>query len=228
MKRATSSRREFLGQLGAAAVVLPGALTDTAEAQAAQSYDLLIAGGQVIDPSQQLSDLLDVAIAGGRIARVAPNIPRDQACEVFDARGKIVTPGLIDMHGHVYDRGIPISVDPDLVGVARGVTTIVDGGSAGASTFPRFRKYVIEGATTRVYAFLNIATIGLVVTNELFLEPAIVDPQAAIRVIEDNRDRILGVKVRVNGRGERGAADLERLRKTREAAEATGLPIMMH
>ena len=132
------------------------------------------------------------------------------------------------MHGHVYDRGIPISVDPDLVGVARGVTTIVDGGSAGASTFPGFRKYVIEGATTRVYAFLNIATIGLVVTNELFLEPAIVDPQAAIRVIEDNRDRILGVKVRVNGRGERGAADLEGLRKTREAAEATGLPIMMH
>jgi dihydroorotase len=135
---------------------------------------------------------------------------------------------LIDLHGHVYDRGIRISVDPDHVGIARGVTTIVDGGSTGATTFEGFRKYVIERATTDVYALLNIATIGLVVTNELFLDPEIVDPQAAVRVIEQHRDRILGIKVRVRGHRESLAADLQALRKAREAADATRLPIMMH
>ena len=223
-----TSRREFFGQFGVAAVALPGARRGAAQAPAAQPYDLLIAGGRVIDPSQRLSAERDVAIANGTIARVASDIPRDGAREVFDARGKIVTPGLIDLHGHVYDSGIPISVDPDLVGLARGVTTIVDSGSTGARTFPGFRKHVIERARTRVYALLNIATIGLVVTNELFLDPAIVDPEAAIGVIEAHRDRILGIKVRVNGRADGGASDMAALRKTREAADATGLPIMMH
>ena len=170
----------------------------------------------------------DVAIARGRIAALAPAIPREQARQAIDARGRLVTPGLIDLHGHVYDRGIRISVDPDLVGVARGVTTIVDGGSTGATTFAGFRKYVIERAETSVCALLNIAAIGLVVTNELFLDPRIVDPQAAIRVIEENRDRILGIKVRVRGRRQGVAADVEALRRAREAADAVRLPIMMH
>lgn len=221
-----TGRRAFMGSLGAAALALPAVAA--ARLPAVQSYDLLVAGGRVVDPSQGLSALRDVAIAGGKVAALAPDLPRERAQRVIDARGRLVTPGLIDLHGHVYDRGITISVDPDRVGVARGVTTIVDGGSAGATTFAGFRKYVIERAETSVFALLNIASIGLVVTNELFLDPRIVDPQAAVRVIEGNRDRILGIKVRVRGRREGLAADLEGLRRAREAADAVRLPIMMH
>ena len=222
----TTGRRAFLGRLGAAALALPALAASRPPAQPA--YGLLIAGGRVIDPSQGLSAVRDVAIAGGRIAALESGIPRERARQVLDARGRIVTPGLIDLHGHVYDRGITISVDPDLVGVARGVTTIVDGGSTGATTFAGFRQYVIERAETSVFALLNIAAIGLVVTNELFLDPRIVDPEAAVRVIEENRDRILGIKVRVRGHREGLEADLEALRRAREAADAVRLPIMMH
>lgn len=223
-----TNRRQFLSQIGAASVVLSTEMARAARQESGATYDLLIAGGRVIDPIQRLSADRDIAVANGRIAEIAPMIPHARARQVIDASGKIVTPGLIDLHGHVYDRGIRISVDPDQVGVARGVTTIVDGGSTGATTFAGFRKYVIERATTDVYALLNIATIGLVVTNELFLDPEIVDPQAAVRVIEKHRDRILGIKVRVRGLRESLAADLQALRKTREAADATRLPIMMH
>ena len=223
-----TNRRQFLSQIGASSLVLSTEMARAARQESGVAYDLLITGGRVIDPIQRLSADRDIAVANGRIAEIAPMIPHARARQVIDASGKIVTPGLIDLHGHVYDRGIRISVDPDQVGVARGVTTIVDGGSTGATTFAGFRKYVIERATTDVYALLNIATIGLVVTNELFLDPDIVDPQAAVRVIEKHRDRILGIKVRVRGLRESLAADLQALRKTREAADATRLPIMMH
>ena len=180
----------------------------------------------MIDPIQKISADRDVAIADGRIARVASGIPRNQARQVIDARGKIVTPGLIDVHGHVYD-GIDLGIYPDLVGVPRGVTTIVDAGTTGSFTFPGFRKYVIEKADTRIYALLNIATIGLI-NNELYLDPRLVDPNAAIRTIEANRDRILGIKVRINGRHEELAHDIEVLKKARQASDSTKVPIMMH
>jgi dihydroorotase len=168
-----SSRRAFLGKMGAAAVVLPrlntinvlagteGSPEESAATQAPASYDLLIVGGRVVDPSQKLSTNLDVAIANGKIARVAANIPQNQAREVFDARGKLVTPGLINMHAHVYRYAIPISTDPDRVGIPVGVTTIVDAGSGGANTFLGFRKYVIDTSAVRIYAQLNIAAAGL-------------------------------------------------------------------
>src|SRR5262245_9260479 len=215
----TTNRREFLGQLG-------GALAMAAFPGQASTYDFLIAGGHVIDPIQKLSADRDVAIAGGKIARVAANIPRNQARQVIDARGKIVTPGLIDVHGHVYD-GIDLGIYPDLVGVPKGVTTIVDAGTTGSFTFPGFRKYVIEKASTRIYAMLNIATIGLI-NNELYLDPRLVDANAAIRTLEANRDRILGIKVRINGRHEELAHDVEVLKKARQASDTTKVPIMMH
>ena len=90
------------------------------------------------------------------------------------------------------------------------------------------RKYVIEAAATRIYALLNISTIGLVVTNEIYLDPRMIDARAAIRTIAANRDRILGIKVRVNGKRSDLAHDLEVMKTAREVADATGLPIMMH
>jgi dihydroorotase len=234
-----SSRRRFIGTLGAAAVALPelgsqsirfGAdLSAAAPAagQAAASYDLLIKGGRVIDASQNLSGERDVAIANGKIAAVAANIPAAQARDVFDARGKLVTPGLVNQHAHVYRWAYPISVDPDAVGFPAGVTTIVDAGSGGASTFLGLRKYIIDTSPVRIYAMLNISSIGNF-GNELYLSMVVINPKAAIRVINENKDRIVGIKVRINGKHDELEHDAEVLKRARSAADETGLPIMMH
>ena len=131
-----STRRTFLSQLGTAALlpaigdwpvrVASAALPQAAPAQAPAAYDLLIQGGRVIDPVQKLSAVRDVAIAGGKIARIAENIPPAQARQVYNAAGKLVTPGLIDMHTHVYQYSINLSVDSDIVGFQNGVTTVLD------------------------------------------------------------------------------------------------------
>ena len=239
-----SNRRQFLGQIGSAAIAIPAlSRSGVDRVQSAASfqatgaspggpasaiYDLLIAGGRVVDPAQKLSAVSDVAIAGGRVARIAANIPHGQARQVFDATGKIVTPGLIDLHTHVYQYGISLGVDSDVVGFQSGVTTVLDCGSSGAGTFAGFRKYVIDRAATRIYALLNISTIGLVVLNEIYLDPRMIDARAAIRTIGMNRDRILGIKVRVNGKHSDLAHDIEVLKTAREVGDATGLPIMLH
>jgi len=234
-----SSRRAFLGTLGAAAAAVPALRSTTlgagdalaaaslAAGQAAASYDLLIKGGRVIDPSQKLSGALDVAIAGGKIAAVAANIPAGRAREVFDARGKLVTPGFINVHAHLYIYGNTVTVDPEPVGFPAGVTTALDAGSAGANTFLGFRKFVIDTSPLRIYAMLNIAIIGNY-GNELYLNLSLINARSAIRIINEQRDRILAIKVRINGIHDELANDLEVLKRAREAADATGLPIMMH
>ncbi len=210
-------RREFLATAGAA----------LAAAQSPAAYDLVISGGRVIDPSRQMDQIADVAIGGGRIAAVGPNlVPR--GARVFDAKGKIVTPGLIDMHGHVFDPVIPTSIGADTVGIPHGVTTIVDAGSAGANTFPGFRKYVIESSRTRVCSLLNISTIGLVVQNEIYLDPKMIDAAAAVKTIRENSGMILGIKVRVTGRDQDVAHDVGVMKIARQAADEAGVPIMMH
>jgi dihydroorotase len=242
-----SNRREFLARVGSAAAFVPalrnfsfngsGAAAPAASPQAAQgaplppanaAYDLLITGGRVIDPSQNLSAVRDVAIVAGKIAKIDANIPPAQARQVFDAAGKLVTPGLIDMHTHVYKYGINLSVDSDIVGFQNGVTTVLDCGSTGANDFMGLRKYVMETVQTRVYALLNISTIGLIVTNEIYLDPAMINVRAAVRTIQQNRDRLVGVKVRVNGKRSDLSHDLEVMKAAREVADATGVPIMMH
>ena len=182
----------------------------------------------MIDPASRLSAVRDVAIAGGRIATVAENIPPSQARQVYSAAGKLVTPGLIDMHTHVYRYAINLSVDSDIVGFQNGVTTVLDCGSTGATSFMGLRRYVMEGAQTRIYALLNISSIGLIVTNEIYLDPAMINTRAAINTIANNRDRLLGVKVRINGRHSDLAHDIDVLKAAREVADATGTKIMLH
>src|SRR5260221_5147154 len=193
-----TSRRAFLGQLGAAAVTIPGlgafavrsgfgASSAAAPQQASGTsamYDLLIAGGRVIDPSQRLSAERDVAILHGKIARVDANIPPNQARQVYDARGKLVTPGLIDLHTHVYEYGQTLGVDPERVGVQSGVTTVLDCGSVGVPMWAGFRKFIIQGATTKIYALLNISTAGCCL-DEVYLDPRLIDAKAARRIIEE-------------------------------------------
>jgi dihydroorotase len=170
-------------------------------------YDLLIQGGRVIDPKNNRDAGLDVAITQGKIARVAPGIPAEQARRVAHADGLIVTPGLIDIHVHVYAgtglKGVltgDSSVYPDGFSFRTGVTTMVDAGTSGWRNFPDFRQRVIDRARTRVFAFLNIVGGGMGVTSEH--DPADMDPAAAAKMARQHPDVILGFKTaHYNGPG---------------------------
>lgn len=162
-------------------------------------YDLLLRGGHVIDPRNNISAPMDVAIAGGKIARVAAGIPPAEARRVADVSGLYVVPGLIDMHVHVYAgtgvKGVIAgdqSVYPDGFSFRSGVTTMVDAGSAGWRNFADFRQRVIERARTRVLAFLNIAGGGMGPEGED--DPRELDAEAAARVARQHRDLIVGIK----------------------------------
>ena len=203
-----------------------------AQRQTAAPYDLLIKGGHVVDPTQSLSAKRDVAITGHTITRVMPAIPEAEARHVLDARGKTVTPGLIDAHTHVYDGVAPLGIPADPNCIAKGVTTVIDAGSAGAHTFPGFRKYIVNVVETRVRALLNISVVGQSTLSpdnphgEL-LNLKYVNPDLAVRTIERNRDVILGVKVRLS-REITSGHDLEALSLAKQAADAVRLPLMVH
>jgi dihydroorotase len=217
------TRREFLPLLCS--------LAAPSTAQAFR-YDLLIKGGRVIDPSQSLSAPRDVGVSGGKVARVDANIPSAEARIVIDARGKIVTPGLVDIHVHVYDGVAPLGIPADPNCIAKGATTVVDAGSAGAHTFPGFRRLVINTAETRVFALLNISVVGQSTLSEdnewgELLDLRYANPKLAIKTIERNRDVIVGMKVRLS-RNIAGDHDVAALRLAREAAAAVNLPLMAH
>jgi dihydroorotase len=122
---------------------------------------MLIQGGTVLDPAQNLHAVRDVALASGRVTAVAEHLTRAPGDEVIDARGLYVTPGLIDLHVHVFYGASHYGIEPDPHCLATGTTTVVDAGSAGALTFPAFRKYVIEVSETRILPFLNIGATGM-------------------------------------------------------------------
>ena len=114
-------------------------------------YDLLLKGGEVIDPSQSLHARRDVAFSGGKVAALAESIPAGQARETVDCQGKLVAPGMIDLHVHVYWGVSHYGIWPDTHCVAKGVTTAVDAGSAGADTFPGFRRFIIDASATMIH-----------------------------------------------------------------------------
>ena len=191
-------------------------------------YDLVIAGGTLVDPGCGLHEKKDVAVEKERIVLVDSHIPRDGAWEVLDASDHLVTPGLIDIHVHVYPGVSHYGIDPDPTCLAHGATTVNDAGSSGADTFEGLRRYVIEVVETGVTAFLNISSLGMIspLDNELEdLKHA--SPERAIGVCERNRDVIQGIKVRLT-RSIVGDNGLEPLRLAARAAEALGMPLMVH
>jgi dihydroorotase len=193
------------------------------------AYDLVIQGGTLIDPAEGIHAVRDVAFSDGVVADVGENIDAGGA-EVVDASERIVTPGLIDIHVHVFAGVSHYGIEPDPTCLAKGATTVVDAGSAGADTFPGFRKYVIDVSETRVLAQMNISSQGMLcreIGEFEFLEYADVDK--ACKMIEQHRDVVLGVKVRLTRNtivSERSG--MEPLHRARAAADAAGLPIMVH
>ena len=231
------TRREFVrrsaGQLLVAVATSDPELLLSAQRRSRDHlYDLLVKGGRVVDPSQGLSARRDIAVRGSKIVRLAETIPEGDALYVIDASGRIVTPGWIDIHVHVYDGVAPLGIPADPNCIAKGVTTAIDAGSAGAHTFPGLRKYVIDVADTRILALLNISVVGQSTLSQdipwgelLDLRYANVD--LAAKTIERHRDVIVGMKVRLT-RNIAGEHDLEVLRRARTAADAAGLPVMVH
>jgi dihydroorotase len=221
-----ATRRQFLGH---SAALLAGAAIRTPDLGAARPgdrwIDLLISGGTLIDPARGIRARRDIAITGDRITQVAERIAPSEGARVIDATGRIVTPGLIDIHVHVYAGVANVGIEADRVGVERGVTALLDGGSAGATTFPGFKSYVVQRARTRVYSLLNISSPGMTVPSETAVLTYL-NPTATAAAVEANRDVIVGLKVRMLAGPE--GQDVEVMRRTRQAADLAGVPITVH
>jgi dihydroorotase len=191
-------------------------------------FELVLSGGTVIDPASGLHGRRDVGLAGGRIAAIEPHLSGSDAAEVLDVTDQFVVPGLVDLHVHVYPGVADLSVEADPTCLGRGVTTVVDAGSAGANTFPGFRRWVAEASRGRVLAFLNISLTGQIdpFLGELH-DLRLADPERAAAVALANPDVIVGFKVRLSEMlaGPNGLAGLER---AIEAGRATNLPVMAH
>lgn len=198
--------------------------------------DLLIRGGRVIDPSQELDGHYDVIVRRGRIdAVVAPGSSEDAGLQMVDATGQIVVPGLIDFHVHVFPGVSHFGIEPDPSCLARGVTTVVDFGTAGGLIFEGFRRYVIDTAQTRVFALLHIAGQGLIgsvgdppLLGELH-DLRYCDLPTVQRTVDAHRDVIVGIKIRCTANlAEGGRNEARGLDLARQAADLVGLPLVVH
>lgn len=184
--------------------------------------------GIVIDPSTASQSRADIGVRNGVIEEVTKEISEQEASLTIDAKGKMVLPGLVDLHVHVFEGVSHYGINADQYCLKSGATTVLDAGSAGADTFYGFRRYVIDVSETRIFAMLNISSMGMIspVVGELE-EIRFADVQKAVRVCEKNRDVIMGIKVRLSKHlvGNNG---LLPLKKAKEASEATGRPVMVH
>ncbi|MBL8291031.1 MAG: amidohydrolase/deacetylase family metallohydrolase [Bryobacterales bacterium] len=198
------------------------ALATLASAQPA--YDLLLKGGHVIDPKNNRNGVMDVAVAGGKVAKVAPSINPSEARRTVDVKGLYVSPGFIDLHVHVYltstPDGMSASVQPDAFSFRSGTTTMVDAGSAGAKTFAEFRRNIIDKSRTRVLALLNIAASGMGTGKEDDL--AGLDVDAAVRTANQHKDVIVGFKS-----AHFGGPGWESIDAAVKASKATKMPVMV-
>ena len=191
-------------------------------------FDLLIRGGEVVDPGGGKEGRLDVAIERDRIAAVDKDISPESAFHVVDAGGQIVTPGLVDLHTHVFHKITYWGIDPDPVASRTGVTTWNDAGSAGALTLPGLRDFVVRPAQVGITAFLNISSIGLVCDDYECANSHYLDVELFRRLADRNRDLVRGVKVRMGNVPTFEGDALEPLRRARRAADECELPLMVH
>jgi len=203
-------------------------LVATALPLRAQPFELILKGGHVIDPRNNIDGVRDVAVANGRIAAVAPNLTPTSGTQVIDARGMFVTPGLIDLHVHLFaTTGVKgawagdNSVLPDGFSFRTGVTTMVDAGSSGWRNFETFRHTVIDRAQTRVLAMINIAGLGMM-TNAAEQVAAEFQPAEVVALARKHKDVVVGVKT-----AHYELPDWTSVDRALEAGKAAGIPIMV-
>src|SRR5512133_2476360 len=194
------------------------------------SYDLILRGGRVVDPSQKLDAGTDVACAQGKVARIGAGLRADAKADIRDVSGRIVTAGLIDLHTHVYWGGTSLGIDAEDFCRRSGVTTAIDTGSAGPGNFAGFRKHVIERSDVRILAYLHVSFAGIFGFSKTIMvgeseEMRLMAPVEAVQVADANRDVIVGIKVRV-GRGSSGIHGVAPLDIALQAANEVGMPLM--
>src|ERR1700752_2772479 len=196
------------------------------------SYDLILRGGRVVDPSQKLDAVTDVAFADGKVARIGAGLRPEAETDVPAGSVCIVPRGLIDLHPHVYGGGSSLGIDAEDFCRRSGVTTAVDTGSAGPGNFAGFRKHVIEPSEVRILAYLHVSFAGIYAFSPRVMvgeseEIRLMAPVDAVEVANANRDIIVGIKVRIGARtsGRSGAAPLD---IALQVANEVGLPLMAH
>lgn len=194
--------------------------------------ELVLKGGRVIDPSQNLDGIADVVFADGKVKAVGRDAAHGRDAEIRDAKGLIVTPGLIDLHTHVYWGGTSLGVDAAALARQSGTTTFVDAGSAGPGNFHGFRRHVIEPSPVRILPYLNVSFAGIYAFSPTVMvgecaDLRLLDLRDCRKVAEVNRDIVVGIKVRVGNKagGNSGIAPLD---MALEVAESLGLPVMCH
>src|ERR1041385_1278072 len=216
------ARRRFCAWVGASLAAGGLSLAVRAAMGPDDKFDLVIKGGEVLDPSQNLRAKRDVGMRFGKIEALEADIPAARALRVLDASGKLVLPGLIDIHSHVYPYGSAIGIPADELVPYQGTTTMVSAGDAGANNFAAFRRYIQAQTRTRLYAFVHIANIGLAG----FPEPELyhlgfAHPEEAGKTVAENADLAIGVKVRMS-ENVINQAGLEPLKRAIRACEIAG------
>jgi dihydroorotase len=226
----SSTRRQFLSTAGSFAFSAAGTSLAAFAMGPNDKFGLVIKGGEVLDPSQSLRGKRDIGIRFGVIEAVEADISATRARQVLDAVGKLVTPGLVDLHTHVYPYGSAIGIPADELVPHQGTTTCVSAGDAGANNFAAFRRFVAAQTRTRLYAFVHIANIGLAgfPVAELY-NIDFAQPDSAARAIAENADMVLGAKVRMseNVIAKHGLEPLKRAISACEQA-GTGAKVMCH
>lgn len=193
-------------------------------------HDLILKGGRVIDPGQGLDGVMDVAFKDGLVSGVGANLGEAKATR--NVSGRIVTPGLIDMHSHVYWGATSLGVDAETIAKRSGTTTFVDAGSAGAGNFPGLRKFIVEPAAPRILAYLNISFPGIFGFSKSVMvgeceDLRLLDSRECLALAEKNLDLIVGIKARVGAKAG-GSSGLAPLLLAIEVAEELDLPVMAH
>jgi dihydroorotase len=226
----SGTRRRFLAAASSFALAAAGGGLARAAMGPNDKFDLLIKGGDVLDPSQGIRARRDIGIRFGVIEALEADIPAERGQRVLDATGKLVTPGLVDLHTHVYPYGSAIGIPADELVSHQCTTTCVSAGDAGANNFAAFRRYVAAQTRTRLYAFVHIANIGLAgfPVAELY-NIDFAQPDLAARAIAENSDMVLGTKVRMseNVIAKHGLEPLKRAINACEQA-GTGGKVMCH
>ena len=192
-------------------------------------YDLLISDGEVIDPGSRRRGRMDVGIGDGKIVEVAASLRSEDARKNISAKGRLVTPGLVDVHAHVFVNCSDMGENTDRLCNSSGVTTVCDAGSAGSANFAGLRFVVDKAVRTRTRAFVNLSAIGIVGTarsGELAHFPY-ADPEGCAQTIAENRDLAIGVKLRY-GPGIVWEYTTEPVKAARKAADMAGVPMMVH